>query len=201
MKAISLTLILVGVLTAASCAHTAGTATGSTDAKRAQDFFPLAVGNCWTYETSFQGQAQPELKVCIVKKDKNFFVDNHPTPSRLRFDAEGLRDGAVRYLLKAPLEAGQKWMSVRDVSTVEHFQIEDVHKTARVPAGTFRDCVVVRSEIKMPGKVSFVSRTSYASGVGIVEISTTIHKGDKQIPQSRMALRQFALDQPKAGQE
>jgi hypothetical protein len=188
-------LVLVAIFTT-GCAHVDPTETGQS--RRIEDYYPLAVGNCWSYTASFQGQQQPDLKVCIVKHEKDYFVDDRQNPSRLRFDAEGLRDGSVRYLLKAPLEAGQKWMSVVDVNKVEHYQIEAVDKQVKVPAGNFRDCVVVRMEEKMTSDRSIVIWTTFAPKTGIVEIKTAFHVGAKQVPQIHMRLKNYQPGTEKA---
>jgi hypothetical protein len=183
---------LAFLLFVAGCSHvdTAGTGKAAASA-RLEDYYPLAVGSCWTYATAFQGQAQPDLKVCIVTEENGFFLDSRPVPSRLRFDAAGLRDGQVRYLLKAPLEAGNQWMSVADVRTVEHYQIEAVGKKAKVPAGVYRDCVVVRMEVRLTEEQSMLNRITFAPGVGIVEIRASLKQGAEYLPQSVMRLKKF----------
>ena len=168
MKHTCKSLFLVVFLTA-GCAHVDTPETGPS--RQVEDYYPLAVGNCWTYTASFQGQQQPDLKVCIVKQERKYFIDDRQSPSRLRFDAEGLRDGSVRYLLKSPLETGQKWMSVVDVHKVEHYQIEAVDKRVKVPAGTFQNCVVVRMEEKMTSKRSLIARNC---SLGIEERASMI---------------------------
>lgn len=187
MKSICAFLLMI----VAGCSHVETVDTKKAATARLEEYYPLAVGNCWTYQTSFQNQAQPDLKVCIVKEDNGFFLDNRPVPSRLRFDATGLRDGTVRYLLKAPLEEGQKWMSVADVRTVEHYQIEAVGKKVKVPAGVYKDCVVVLMEVRMTEENSMINRISFAPGIGIVEIRAIFKKGAEHLPQSLMQLKKY----------
>jgi len=175
----------------AGCSHVETVDTKKTSTAQLEEYYPLSVGNCWTYTTSFQNQSQPDLKVCIVKEENGFFLDNRPVPSRLRFDATGLRDGKVRYLLKAPLEEGQKWMSVADLRTVEHYQIETVGKKVKVPAGVYRDCVVVRMEVRMNEKASMINRMTFAPGIGIVEIRASLKTGAEHLPQSLMQLTKY----------
>lgn len=193
MRSIYLVLLMV----VAGCAHVETVDTKKAVASaRLEEYYPLSVGNCWTYATSFQKQAQPDLKVCIVKEEDGFFLDNRPVPSRLRFDAAGLRDGKVRYLLKAPLEEGQKWMSVADVRTVEHFQIEAVGKKVKVPAGVYKDCVVVRMEVRISESNSMINRMTFAPGIGIVEIRASLKKGAEHLPQSVMQLKKYEQPAP-----
>jgi hypothetical protein len=187
MKAFFPVLLMV----VAACSHVETVDTKKAADAQLEEYYPLSVGSCWTYATSFQSQAQPDLKVCIVKEEDGFFLDNRPVPSRLRFDAAGLRDGKVRYLLKAPIEEGQKWMSVADVRTVEHYQIEAVGKKVKVPAGIYKDCVVVRMEVRISEENSMINRMTFAPGVGIVEIRASFKKGAEQLPQSLMQLKKY----------
>lgn len=187
MKSILPVLLMV----MAGCSHVETVDTKKAAGAQLVEYYPLSVGSCWTYATSFQNQAQPDLKVCIVKEEDGFFLDNRPVPSRLRFDAAGLRDGKVRYLLKAPLEEGQKWMSVADVRTVEHYRIEAVGKKVKVPAGVYQDCVVVRMEVRISEENSMINRMTFAPGVGIVEIRASFKKGAEHLPQSLMQLKKY----------
>ena len=189
-----LVVMLVGALvvgTNAGCAHVEASGTHAGPAHDLQEYYPLQVGNCWTYVTSFQGQPQADLKTCIVREERGYFIDDRPAPSRLKYDAEGLRDGGVRYLLKAPLQKGARWMSVADVRTVERYEILSVDEDVQVPAGHFHDCVVVRMEVRMDEKHVMHNLLTFAPGVGIVEIRANLKRGTKLIPQSRMRLKEF----------
>ncbi len=193
---LSLAVIVIGI-SSSGCAHVDGQVAGKADGETAryklEKYFPLAVGNSWTYQTSFQDQSQPDLTVEITKKEKGFFIDNRPRPSRLHVDASGIRDGNIRYLLKAPLKKGSKWMSVADVRTVEHFEIADVARKTKTPAGVFNDCVVVNMEVKIKENRSMVNRMTFAPEVGIVEIRAILYEGTKTITQSYMVLKTFKL--------
>jgi hypothetical protein len=157
-------------------------------------YYPLAVGNSWVYSTAFREQAQPDLSVSIVKSEKGYFFDNRPQPSRLKFDGVGLRDGTVRYLLKGPIEKGNKWMSVADIRTVEHYEIVDVAKTVKVPAGVFKDCVLVRMEVRINEKRSMENYMTFAPGVGIVKIQTKVKKGAEEMIQTSMELKKYEVN-------
>jgi hypothetical protein len=82
-------------------------------------------------------------------------------------------------------------MSVADVRTVEHYQIEAVGKKVKVPAGVFSDCVVVRMEVRMAETSSMINRMTFAPGIGIVEIRAVFKKGAEHLPQSVMQLKKF----------
>ncbi|MBN2498848.1 MAG: hypothetical protein JXR96_29925 [Deltaproteobacteria bacterium] len=159
---------------------------------------PLAVGNRWTYETSFQQQPQADLSISIVALKDGCFLDDRPEPSRLRFDGEGLRDGNVRYLLKAPLVEGTKWMCVADVRTVEHYEIVSAHRKVQVPAGVFEDCVTVRMTIHINETRSMFNEMTFAPGVGIVEIRATLRDGKNDLPQSHFRLKRFDIHPQKS---
>jgi len=156
-------------------------------------YLPLQVGNRWVYQTSFQGQPQPELVVKIVAQEGSAFLDDRPTPSRYVIDGEGIRDGARRYLLKLPLKRGNRWMSVADVRTVEHYEIVAENSRVRVPAGEFSDCVVVRMEVRLDQKRAMRNYMSFAPDVGIIEISTVLIDGEREIPQAHLQLKEFSL--------
>ena len=64
-------------------------------------YYPLAVGNSWTY--SFRGSDRRET-IQIVGRDGPWFIDDHR--GRLRYEPDGVRD-ADRYLLRTPLSAGE----------------------------------------------------------------------------------------------
>ncbi len=177
------------------CAHLAGTEGGHADTATAplEAFLPLAVGNSWSYQTFFQGQAQPDLVVTIVDHKNGFFIDDRPHPGHMKIDGEGIRDGSVRYLLKAPLKKGNKWMSVADVRTVEHYEIVAVDREIRVPAGVFNGCVVVRMEVRMTENRSMINEMFFAPHVGIIEILASLKDGARTIPQSKMQLKKYKL--------
>lgn len=186
-----LVAILAGCFS--GCVHLSGAAGASADSSTVslKSFMPLAVGNRWIYQTTFQGQPQPDLAVTIVKQHNGFFIDDRPHPGRMKIDGEGIRDGNVRYLLKTPLRKGNKWMSVADVRTVEHYEIVGVNQEVHVPAGAFKGCVVVRMEVRMTDKRSMINKMFFAPQVGIVEIEASLKDGARTIPQSKLMLRSF----------
>ncbi len=181
---------LLGLLLAACAANRA--AVVEKQGRSAADYYPLRLGTCWSYATSFLGQMQPDMNVCLVRKDPGgLYVDDKTPPSRLSFDGHGLRDGAVRYLLKEPLEVGNKWMSVIDVRTVEKYEIVDTGSLVSVPAGTYDGCVVVRMEVRIDATRALIVHTSFAPGVGIVRIDTQLQNGAQFVPQTRFDLQSF----------
>ncbi len=83
------------------------------------DYYPLAVGNRWTYQTSFLGEKRTQ-EVEVLKQVEGYFEDSQG--GQLTVDAFGVRD-QKRYLLRAPLEPGRTWTNVVSVSSVEHYKV------------------------------------------------------------------------------
>jgi hypothetical protein len=184
-------IALVPVLLLAACASTpspAGTATSPADAL--ESYYPLAVGNSWTYETRF-GKRVERNTVTIVGEEGGYFHDDQR--GRLTFDADGLRDPS-RYLIRRPLRRGASWRSIVDVGKSNRFDIVDTSARVTVPAGTFHDVLVVRGiDDSVPGgEMEIVS--SYAPGVGLIRVEQTMIVGKaERIPQMTISLVSYRL--------
>lgn len=161
--------------------------------RRAADYYPLAVGNSWTYDSTFLG-GRDERTVEIVKEEDGFFRDS--MGGELRLDPFGVRD-QKRYLLREPVEAGTSWTNVVSVSSIERYKIVEAGHACEAPAGKFENCVTVESTNKADPKRSLVNAITFAPGVGIVRIEVTLVEGKKQIPQATMALKKFELKEAK----
>jgi hypothetical protein len=152
-------------------------------------YFPLAVGNAWTYETRF-GQRVETNTVSIVSAEGGVFTDSRN--NRLVLDDEGLRDER-RYLLRAPLAVGTTWKSIVDVGKTETYEIADTHATVTVPAGTFEDVILVRGRSRVDAGTELSVEWAYAPGVGLVRIATTARVGTERIPQARTELTRYQV--------
>jgi hypothetical protein len=135
-----------------------------------QLYYPLAVGNSWTY--SIAGSPKQTV-VEIIGRDGSWYLDDQR--GRFRYDEEGVRD-TNRYLLRAPIKTGTHWTSVEDL-LVYRFEITSVDATVVTEAGTFTHCVVVRNSSTVKKDRSFVTEWTYAPNVGIAQIVTTIVDG------------------------
>jgi hypothetical protein len=129
-------------------------------------YYPLAVGNSWTYDV---GGGHPE-KIEIVGRDGPWFLDDHR--GRFRYEPDGVRD-ADRYLLRTPVETGARWSAV-DNLVVQRFEIVSTEASAVTRAGTFTGCALVRNEQPLPHGARFVTEWTYAPGVGLVELRTSV---------------------------
>ena len=158
----------------------------------AAEFYPLAIGNSWTYESNFLGQKK-ELTVAITGQADGFFIDT--AGGKLTADAYGVRD-QLRYLLRDPVEANRTWTNVVSVSSIENYEIVAANQACDAPAGKWDNCVVVESRNRVEEGTTLVNEMTFAPGVGIVRLSTVLESNGKHIPQSTLALVKF---KPPAG--
>jgi len=144
----------------------------------AQQLFPLAVGNRWSYRVSFLGATQ-DLTVSIVSDDAHVFVDSRG--QHFHLGADGLRDDQ-RYLLREPIAVGKKWSAILDITQTENYRVTEVGATAEVPAGRFGGCVRVEaSTAETPAHVLIAEQT-YCPNVGLVRVVTYAEIDGKRGP-------------------
>ena len=181
------------------CAHESAPPPASTTAAAAAArmpdsarYFPLAVGNHWTYDATYLGERSTR-RVEIVSFRDGSYVDRDGRA--LRVDQEGIRD-QVRYLLHEPLAAGATWTSVVAPGSAEHYRVLSVHAPCEAPAGKFPDCVEVESRTladpKTPGRL-LVNRVTFAAGVGIARVRTALEEGSKSAPTAELVLTAFEV--------
>lgn len=180
-----------------ACASTpeAESSAEQTEALSAKDYYPLAIGNKWTY----RGEPHPEdVHIEIVKVDDGFFIDNNEPPSRLQPRSSGIFDGD-RFLLEDPLEVGHTWMAVPSVAAVERYEIVATDLRVQTPAGSFSNCVRVKAEV--PGrtpagdKMKLIMNWTYAPRVGLVRLEQKVQLGD-QPPRVGMWMELVAYEVP-----
>ncbi len=153
----------------------------------ATSYYPLAVGNAWTY--ALRGSDRQET-IRIVGRDGPWFLDDHR--GRLRYESDGVRD-SDRYLLRTPLAAGAKWSSVENL-VVQRFEVVTMDASAVTQAGTFTHCAVVRNEQPLKTGGKFVTEWTYAPKVGMVQLVTsTIDPKGRQEDQTRLQLVDYRV--------
>lgn len=184
---------LVGVLCVVACARNSEIrpTPGPT---RASEYYPLAVGNHWTYQANSLGE-KGERRVEIVGEKAGFYLDNQG--GELAVDALGVRDRR-RYLLQDPIEVGHTWSSVVSVSSIERYEVKGVGTTCQVPAGVFQNCVTVESRSRVDENTTLVNELTFAPTVGIVRVEMAREAGGKRIPQHQLALKEFEVKPPPA---
>lgn len=186
MKSILVTLA-TGLLVA-GCATAKGGVKSDVRGTTAGEYYPLKVGNSWTYQVNFLGEDHTD-SVVIEKEAEGFFVDTQGT--RTTVDAYGVRDDK-RYLLREPVESGTTWTNVVSVETAEHYKILSVGAACTVPAGKFPDCVVVESRVRVKGG-NLINELTFARGVGVVRVDMVLEANGKRIPQTRRELSAWQL--------
>jgi hypothetical protein len=184
VRRLALLLLLV-----CACKSGPQAAPGGASGEDATLFYPLAVGNSWTY--AVRGADRQET-IQIVGRDGPWFIDDHR--GRLRYESDGVRD-ADRYLLRTPLAAGAKWTAVENL-VVQHFEVVSMDANAVTRAGTFTRCAVVRNEQPLGKGGKFVTEWTYARRVGLVQLVTsTVDAQGRQQEQTRLQLVAYRVGQ------
>ncbi|MDP2344541.1 MAG: hypothetical protein Q8O67_26550 [Deltaproteobacteria bacterium] len=185
---LSLSLALVIAL-AGGCATTSNSGGGD----KAGDYFPLAVGNRWTYRI-VPGPPEPQQVQILRRDDDGFFVDDRG--GRLAPRSDGVFDGQ-RFLLQEPLAVDHTWTALPRKQAPETYRITATDAVVTVPAGTFSPCVEVRGEQPTPpgapaGKL-LISWT-YAKGVGLIRFEQQVQLGsDPPLTTATMELVSFEV--------
>ena len=153
-------------------------------------YFPLAVGNTWTYADESPGLPPAgrgvRRTVSITGRTADgFFRDSDG--NELRAGPDCVRD-RQRSLLCGPIAAGTRWSAVLSVSSTERYEIAAVGERVETPAGAFDGCVKVRAHNRAAPGTDHVLEISYAPGVGPVRIETYAVVDGKVAPQVRALL-------------
>lgn len=158
-------------------------------------WFPLAVGNEWTWVDLSPSQEPGTARrrtVRIVSRDaEGFYVDDARGALK---SAHGCIQDRVRRILCAPFEAERSWTSVVSETSTERYQIAATGLTVTVPEGTFQDCILVRARNRAGGDAEVLLETTYAPGVGPVRIETFAIVGGKKVPQVKAELASHRIE-------
>jgi len=183
----------------AACAHAPAAPAGAPPAAAPVGdptaYFPLAIGNEWTWldrsPQAGQGGAKRRT-VRIVSRDKDgFFVDDARGALRV---AHGCIQDRLRRILCAPFELDRTWSSVVSETSTERYQIAAVGIVATVPAGTFDGCILVRARTRADEEAEMILETTYAPGVGPVRIETFALVKGRRIPQVQAELASYRIE-------
>jgi len=170
-----------------ACAHppAPAEAPGTSPAR----YFPLAVGNRWSYRATGGGAETVEQVEIRGVKDGQYQDNRGRT---FWVSPDGLRDQS-RVLLRGPVEAGRTWTVRLGPDAVEHWRIVSVAEPCSVPAGRFADCVQVESRTAAAGGAELVNRITFAAQVGIVQIRTALVRGKTETPQTDLVLTAYEV--------
>lgn len=156
------------------------------------EYFPLAVGNSWTWVDRSPSGAPgpaPRRTVTIVSRDaQGYYLDDAKGALRV---SQGCIQDRVRSLLCTPATLDRTWTSVLSETSTERYRITATGVTVEVPAGTFAGCIVVQARTRAGEGAEVVLETTYAPGVGPVRIETFAEVGGKRIPQVRAELAAY----------
>lgn len=182
-----LALVALAALALASgCAHRAETV--EAPRLRATDYYPLAVGNEWTYVATVGPAAERTTRITGMRD--GYYVDD--AQGMFKVDAGGLRDDR-RYMLAEPIERGRGWKSIVSVASTERYEIVETGFTVSTRAGIFKDCVQVRGTNRIDANRDLRVEWTYAPGVGIVRLATAVRDGTRVVPQTAWELKSFKL--------
>jgi hypothetical protein len=176
-------------LAVAACAHGPE---AHPPASNVAEYYPLAVGNAWSYRVELLGSPPEDHEISITKEEQGRFTDS--TGNVLTVDNFGIRD-EKRYLLRTPLEVGTKWNNVVSVSSYEQYAIVEAGQACDAPAGSFQNCVVVESRNKGDGERVLINSLTFAPKVGLIRVATVLETDGKRIPQAKLELTKFKVGQ------
>lgn len=204
MRAVPRLPALIAAAALAACAHAPADGPGavvpvagrppaaSTAPAPPTEYFPLAVGNSWTWvDRSPSGApgSAPRRTVTIVSRDaEGYYLDDAKGALRV---SQGCIQDRVRSLLCTPATLDRTWVSVLSETSTERYRITATGVTAQTPAGTFEGCIVVQARTRAGDGAEIVLETTYAPGVGPVRIETFAEVGGKRIPQVRAELAAY----------
>jgi hypothetical protein len=177
------------------CAHTWDSAAPSQPRESVAAYYPLAVGNRWTYQVNLLGERAMQTVEIVGRKD-GFFQDSQG--QELAVDGYGVRDHK-RYLLRSPLDPGATWTNVISASSIEHYKLEGVGERCTVPAGSFEGCVRVSSSNRVDANTTLVAEFTFVPNVGLVRVRTAREAHGKNIPQADLALLKYELHSAPGG--
>ncbi|MFP2963840.1 hypothetical protein ACLEPN_40500 [Myxococcus sp. 1LA] len=181
--------VLAALVLGTGCSkHVEAAADSSASSGDVSEYYPLAVGNSWTYRLN--GRDDKEVTVEIVKEESGVFHDNQG--GQLSLDGYGLRD-PKRYLLRGPLKTGHAWTNVVSVSSTERYRIVQAGESCQTPAGTFPRCVQVEGRNRMDAKATLVNTMTFAPGVGMVRVETVLETNGQLTPQILLELTAWQL--------
>jgi hypothetical protein len=152
-------------------------------------YYPLSVGNRWTYRVN--GRQDRTVDVEVLKEEDGFFHDNQG--GQLTVDGFGVRD-RKRYLLRGPLAEGTQWTNVVSVSSTERYRILQAGVPCQAPAGTFEQCVRVEARNRVDAATTLVNALTFAEGVGLVRVEVSVEKANgERLPQTWLELASYQL--------
>jgi len=147
-------------------------------------FYPLAVGNNWTYRMQ---DGRTFTNTVIDVEDDNYTMINTmiPRPQHVRKDgqeflADNFEPNNYQVFLRDDLKKGDTWdITYRgnNINTVLQMTVKETGMTKEVEGQTYEDVIMIEGDMKMNAEGNLVATNYlvqyyYASGVGLI-LNTT----------------------------
>ncbi len=203
-------ILVVAMACSASKSHLQGATSGTPALVR---YFPLEVGNSWTYDVTIERHTIPAaLRVQVTdvqEADRESggpiyvlsVVDESVAPEH-RLDEPvlyAIRSGegafclkCEGYILREPLVVGNTWTAGQAEGTGGTYRIVATAETVKVGASTYRDCLTVeKNEPSLDRRIL----TAYCPGVGPVYARFfNMSAGGRPQPYREEALTRFSRE-------
>jgi hypothetical protein len=151
----------------------------------ASDYFPLDAGWKWAYELERGGQHLLAVYAVLERLPDGAIVQAGDERISYAVTADGIamKEGSVvgDFVLKNPVVRDATWNVTAGTA-----KIAAVDKTVTGPSGDYKNCVVVEVLRHEPTRLS---RTTFAPGVGPVEIEIQIESQGRFVTTTHATLR------------
>ena len=167
---------------ASAPAHQPASASRSTSAS---DYFPLDAGWKWAYELERDGQHLLAVYTVLERLPDGAIVQAGDQRISYAVSPQGIamkEAGTVGdFVLKNPVALGSTWNVTSGTA-----KIVSVDKTVSGPGGDYKNCVVVEMLRHEPNRIA---RTTFAPGVGPVEIEVQVESQGRFVTTTHATLR------------
>lgn len=162
-----------------------GPAASAARSTSATDYFPLDAGWKWAYELEREGQHLLAVYTVLERMPDGAIVQAGDQRISYAVTPRGIamkEAGTVGdFVLQNPVVLGTTWNV-----TAGSAKIVSVDKTVSGPGGDFKNCVVVEMLRREPNRMS---RTTFAPGVGPVEIEVQVESQGRFVTTTHATLR------------
>jgi len=175
------------VLSALSACASAppGQAVSASRSTAATDYFPLDTGWKWAYELERDGQHLLAVYTVLERLPDGAIVQAGDQRISYAVTPQGIamKDAGTvgDFVLKNPVMLGATWNVTSGTA-----KIVAVDKTVSGPGGDYKNCVVVEMLRHEPNRLS---RTTFAPGVGPVEIEVQVESQGRFVTTTHATLR------------
>jgi hypothetical protein len=161
----------------------------------ALDYYPLLPGWGWAYEIEQAGTTVLSLYAVSERRPDRALIKHGEETIAYAILADGIahREGDLigDYILKLPIEQGSSWPVTDGTAT-----LVEVGKTVTLPAGTFRDCIIVEEVRRAPNRVT---RTTCCRDAGPVELEMRVFSPLKQAYELHTRAHIMSVSRPEEG--